>query len=228
MTRTAERTVPRPARSTYTPGRVGALLAGLLVLGFAARFWLHDALPYIVDYTEASYRRYWPVRNSLLLHIAGGSIALFAGPFQLWSGFRRRFRRVHRWIGYAYMSSIALAASSSFYLAFHTRPDFGLSLFILAMVWWVSIAMAFIAVRNRRIDAHQEWMIRSYIVTFSFVSYRYLVGLSVFEGLGPSRPAMVLWISWVVPMLVFELWTQRDRVRPLKRRATPVASGDFV
>jgi uncharacterized membrane protein len=201
-----------------TPARTIAVsLAGLIVIAFAARFWLHDALPYITGYDEGSYRRYWPVRKSLLLHIAGGSIALFAGPFQLWSGLRRRFRRLHRGIGYAYVSSIAAAASSSFYLAFHTRPDFGLSLFILAIVWLVSIALALMAVRNKRIAAHQEWMIRSYIVTFSFVSYRYLVGLSMFQFLGPSRPAMVLWISWVVPMMLFELFMQWDRVTPLKR-----------
>ena len=203
-------------------------LAGLIIIVFATRFWLHDAFPYIVDYAEDSYRRYWPVRKSLLLHIAGGSIALFAGPFQLWSGLRRRFRRVHRWIGYAYISGVAVSASSSFYLAFHARPDFGLSLSILAIAWLASIAMALAAVRNKRIAAHQEWMTRSYIVTFSFVSYRFLVGLSMFRFLGPSRPAMVLWISWVVPMMLFELFMQWDRVRPLKRRVVPAESRDFV
>jgi uncharacterized membrane protein len=225
------RTMDVSERSTLvktTAGTIALSLAGLIVIGFATRFWLHDALPYFVDYAEDSYRRYWPVRKSLLLHIAGGSIALFAGPFQLWSGLRRRFRRLHRWTGYAYISGVAVSASSSFYLAFHARADFGLSLFILAIVWWASIAMALMAVRNKRLAAHQEWMIRSYIVTFSFVSYRFLVGLSMFRFLGPSRPAMVLWISWVVPMMLFELFMQWDRVRPLKRRVVPAESRDFV
>jgi uncharacterized membrane protein len=217
-----------PTLLKTSAGTVAIPLVGLIVVAFATRYWLHDVLPYVVDYTEGTYRRYWPVRNGLLLHIAGGSIALFAGPFQLWSGLRRRFRRLHRWTGYAYIGGIALAASSSFYLAFHARPDFGLSLFILAIVWLVSIAMALTAVRNKRLAAHQEWMIRSYIVTFSFVSYRFLVGLSMFKALGPSRSAMVLWISWVVPMMLFELFMQWDRVRPLKPRVASAASRDFV
>jgi uncharacterized membrane protein len=199
-------------------GRLALALGGaVLVLG-ATRFWLHDAVPYIVDYTEAAYRRYWPNRQSLLIHIAGGTVALFAGPFQLWSGLRARFRRLHRVVGYAYVTGIAVSASSSFYLAFFTTPDFGLALFILAVVWWVSIVMALVAARNRRIDAHREWMIRSYIVTFSFVSYRALVSLSVFQGLGAGRHATVLWISWVLPMMLFELLLQWDRVSPRKHR----------
>ncbi len=202
---------------------MGLLLGGMIVLLASARFWLHDAAPYVVDYTEEAYRRYWPNRQSLLFHIAGGTVALFAGPFQLWSGLRARFRRLHRWTGYAYVSAIAVAASSSFFLTFHTTPDFGLALFILAIAWWVTIVMALVAVWNRRIDAHQEWMIRSYIVTFSFVSYRFLVGLSMFSGLGAGRHATVLWISWVVPMAMFELFLQWERVRPLKRRAASAA-----
>ncbi len=209
-----------------TATQLGLLLVGALLVAASIRFWLHDVLPYIADYTEASYRRYWPSRQSLLLHIAGGSIALFAGPFQLWSGLRVRARRLHRWIGYAYVGGIALSASASFSLAFYTRPDFGLALFILAIVWLVTIGMAIVAIRNRRIDAHREWMIRSYIVTFSFVAYRLLVGLSMFKALGASRHAMVLWISWAVPMMIVEVFMQWHRVAPLKRRAVSATRSD--
>lgn len=209
------------ARSGTRAARLGFILGSALLLLAAMRFWLHDAFPYVAEYSEDAYRRYWPQRQSLLIHIVGGTVALFAGPFQLWSGLQARFRRLHRGIGYAYVVGIAVAASSSFYLAFFTSANFGLALFILAVVWWLSIAMALVAIWNRRIDAHREWMIRSYIVTFSFVSYRFLVGLSMFSGLGAGRHATVLWMSWVIPMLVFEVFTQWDRVRPLKGRGVP-------
>jgi uncharacterized membrane protein len=204
-------------------GRVAIPLAGVALAAFALRFWLHDAFPYLSDFSEESYRRYWPLRWGLVPHIAGGTIALFAGPFQLWSGFRRRFRAAHRWTGYAYISGVVLSAVSSFSLVFHTLPDFGLSLFVLAIMWLVSVGMALAAVRNGRYDAHREWMSRSYIVTFAFVSYRFLVDLPVFSGLGGGRFASVLWISWVVPMMLFEVsrqWTQGRR----KHAAVPVAT----
>jgi uncharacterized membrane protein len=211
------------ALSRTTGWTIGLSLLGVLVAGLGVRFWAHDALPYITDYTEETYRRYWPTRQSLLVHIAGGTLALFAGPFQIWSGLRRYSWRLHRRIGYVYVSGITVAAVSSFSLAFHTRPDFGLSLAILSAAWLTTTAMALMAVRNKRIDAHREWMIRSYIVTFSFVSYRFLVDLSAFDGLEGGRFATVLWISWVVPMMLFELFVQWDRVRPLRRPATPAA-----
>jgi uncharacterized membrane protein len=205
------------ARSGDSAARYGLLLAGAIVLLFAARFWFHDVFPYIAEYTEASYRRFWPQRYGLLLHVIGGSLALFTGPFQLWSGLRKRLRTVHRWLGYAYMTGVAMASLGSFYLAFFARPDFGVSLFIMAIVWCLTIGMALMAIKSKRIDAHREWMVRSYIVTFSFVSYRYLVKLPLLEPLGGGLVATVLWASWVVPMMVYETASQWNRARPLKR-----------
>ena len=221
-------TIHVAARTRGTSAARLGLTAAVLVLAMLAalRFWLHDAFPYLVDYSEAAYRRYWAVRFGLLPHIAGGSIALLTGPLQLWSGFQRRYRRLHRLTGYAYVTAVALSDVSSFYLSLHTLPDFGLSLAVLASAWLASTTMALIAIRNRRIDTHREWMVRSYIATFAFVSYRYLVDVSIFGFLQASRPAMVLWISWVVPMMVFELWVQRERVRPLKRPARPAVPGE--
>jgi uncharacterized membrane protein len=216
----------RSLLSTRAAWRLGLAVAGGLVVISAIRFWLHDAFPYFVDYSEAGYRRYWPNRHPLLLHIVGGTMALFAGPFQLWSGGRARVRRLHRSTGYAYVAGITVSAASSFHLAFHTRADFGLSLFILAIAWLACLAMALVAIRNRRIDAHQVWMIRSYIITFAFVSYRALVSLSMFSGLGAGRHATVLWISWVVPMMLFELVNQWRHVMPLRRRAAAAAPAE--
>lgn len=214
------------ARRGSRATRLGLAVGLLLLLIGAAQFWLHDAFPYLINYSEAGYRRYWAVRLWLLPHIGGGTIALFAGPFQLWSGFRRRFRRLHRLTGYTYVAGVVLSACFSFYLVFHARADFGLSLFVLAIAWLASTGMALIAVLNKRIDGHREWMIRSYIATFAFVSYRYLVGLSPLAFLGPSRPAMALWISWVIPMMLFELFAQWGRVTPLTRPARGAVAGD--
>jgi hypothetical protein len=201
------------------------LLAGALVLLAAARFWLHDAFPYFADYTEASYRRYWPQRYGLLPHIVGGSLALFAGPVQIWLGVTGRARRLHRWLGYVYVTGVALASGGAFYLSFFTRPDFGVSLFILAVVWCVTTGMALMAIKSRRHDAHREWMTRSYIVTFAFVLYRFLVKLPILAPLDGGLVATSLWASWVVPMMAYEVAVSWNRARPLKRAGgTPMTA----
>jgi uncharacterized membrane protein len=191
-------------------------VAGAVFL-FAARFWLHDVFPYLADFTEASYRRYWPQRYGLLPHMFGGSLALFAGPFQIWLGVSRRTRRLHRWLGYVYAAAVVMGATAAFYLSFYSRPDFGVSLFILAVVWCVTLGMAIMAIRNKRVDAHREWMVRSYIVTFAFVLYRFLVKLPILEPLGGGLVATSLWASWVVPMMLYEVAISWNRARPIKR-----------
>jgi len=206
-----------PLRQRFDTTAVALLLAGTLVLVIAARFWLHDAFPYIGDYTEASYRRYWPQRFGLLPHIVGGSLALFAGPIQIWLGVGRRTRRLHRWLGYLYLVGVVLGAGAAFYLSFFTRPDFGVSLFILAVVWCVTTGMALMAIKSKRLDAHREWMVRSYIVTFAFVLYRWLVKLPIMAPLGEGLVPTALWASWVVPMMVHAVASSWSRARPLKR-----------
>ncbi|MBA3885805.1 MAG: hypothetical protein H0X67_08740 [Acidobacteria bacterium] len=42
------------ALSATRPGRIVLLLGSAVLMLAAARFWLHDALPHIVDYTEQS------------------------------------------------------------------------------------------------------------------------------------------------------------------------------
>jgi uncharacterized membrane protein len=204
--------------------RVIAPLAALGVFAVAAMFWRHDALPYLLDYSARSYRRYWQVRHGLIPHIIGGSIALFTGPFQLWSGLALRQRRIHRALGYVYAGAVVLSALASFYVVPQTQPNFGLALVVLAAAWCASIGMALVAARNRRIDVHREWMMRSYIITFAFVAYRSLVKWSVLAPLGDGRAATALWVSWVIPMMVYELAVQWNRVKPLRQRTPAPAS----
>ena len=42
---------------------------------------------------------YWMMRGWLLLHITAGTIAILTGPWQFWTGFRKRHARLHRWMG---------------------------------------------------------------------------------------------------------------------------------
>jgi uncharacterized membrane protein len=162
---------------------------------------------------ESFGAHYWPRRYVLLLHIVGGLTALLAGPFQLWSGLRQRVPRVHRVVGYCYITGVALAGGSAFALAWYAEPrDFGVALAALAVAWWTCIGMAFAAIRRRRIDQHRQWMIRGYVVTFSFVSFRWLVGLPVWDFLGDAAPATAVWLCWVLPLLFTEVVLQWRQV----------------
>ncbi len=197
-----------------------------LVALFAAGlyYWFDAALQYLLRPEESVFRRYWPNRLWLVAHIAGGSLALLTGPFQLWSGFRHWQPRLHRGLGYVYALGIAVGGGSSFVLAIRSSiPDFGFALFFLGFAWWHTLGMALIAIRNRRFEAHRDWMIRSYIVTFGFVMFRFIVDWPVFAGLGRTKLAAVAWACWVLPLLIAEIFLHWRHVGP--RRAAAEKSG---
>ncbi len=81
--------------------------------------------------------------------------------------------------------------------------------------------MAYYAIRKRLIEIHKQWMVRAYIVTFAFVTFR------VFSDYGPTsqlKPAgdlsiTLAWASWVVPLFITELIFQLRRMSKASARA---------
>ena len=188
--------------------------AGFLVVVFlvvlAARFLIIDAIPFLTDVSSRKFGRFWPRRAWLLTHIAGSGLALIVGPFQFWSGLRRRSMRVHRWIGRLYVLAVLVGGSAAFYLAWHTGQGatFGISLGALGIAWWTTTGMAYLAIRSGHVSQHKEWVVRSYIVTFTFVTTRWLAELGILHSLGREPFATLIWLSWSLSLLANEVVLQ--------------------
>jgi uncharacterized membrane protein len=111
-------------------------------------------------------------RQLLIPHTLCGLIALLAGPIQLSSRVRRRHLKFHRVLGRIYVVAVFIGALTGIALA-AGRPGLpGTSM--QAAAWIVCTTAALITARNRQIVQHRQWMIRSYAVTFTFVSSRVL------------------------------------------------------
>jgi uncharacterized membrane protein len=182
----------------------------LLVL-FAGRFVIKDALPYF-GFDKEVFGSYWDFKWPLIGHISGGLLALVIGPFQFSKTFRNKNISLHRWMGRTYLMAILIGTVCSTYLAWTSaiRVNFSWALGLqgLAFAWITTASMAFISVMRMRIQQHKEWMIRSYVVTFAFVSFRWLNELPVsihlmekFEERGPT----IIWLSWTIPLLITEI-----------------------
>jgi hypothetical protein len=74
--------------------------------------------------------------------------------------------------------------------------------------------MAYYAILKRRVSVHKEWMVRAYVVTFAFVTFRILSDYSPMSQLQPEvdRVNVIIWMSWVVPLLVAEVILQARRM----------------
>jgi uncharacterized membrane protein len=111
-------------------------------------------------------------RQLLIPHTLCGVIALLAGPIQFSSRLRRRHLKFHRVLGRIYVICVFIGALTGIALA-AGRPGLpGTSM--QAAAWMVCTTAALITARNRQIVQHRQWMIRSYAVTFTFVSSRVL------------------------------------------------------
>ncbi|HRI23427.1 MAG TPA: DUF2306 domain-containing protein [Ferruginibacter sp.] len=182
----------------------------LLVL-YAGKFVMKSALPYF-GFDKETFGSYWNYRWALIGHISGGILALAIGPFQFSKKFRNRFMNTHRWLGRIYLTAILIGTISATYLAWtnaiKTNFSWAFALQILAVAWITTASMAYISVMRGRILQHKEWMIRSYVVTFAFVNFRWLTDLPIahqlmdkFEERGPA----MAWLSWTIPLLITEI-----------------------
>lgn len=199
---------------TSGPGRgalvllASAVLVGLIFIAVAA-------LPYFSPSGE-SLARYAPNGWALLVHITTGIVALLIGPYQLWIGLARKRLPRHRLLGKIYMGAVVVSSAAAYYLALNTRGGwvFGFGLSGLATAWLITTGMAYAAIRRRFIEQHQEWMIRSYVVTFGFVFFRMLftalqaaqVGTEA-EQLGASA-----WFCWSLPLVITEPFLQGRKI----------------
>jgi uncharacterized membrane protein len=148
----------------------------------------------------------------LLPHFIGGSIALLCGVLQFWAWLRKHHPRVHRWVGRTYLLGVAIGAASAYALSFRAVLGwpFGVAAFVMASAWVSATVLAYIAIRNGQVKTHREWMLRSYVITFAFVTFRVMAVSPLLTGLGsvPERLAALLWLSWTVPLLCTEIFLQ--------------------
>ena len=208
-----------PGSSAKSSSRAITIVLLVLTSLVAVRFIWHYAMRYFLHFNATQFDYYWPHRFRLVTHISGGMLALTCGTLQLWTGLRQRAMNFHRWIGRVYLASAAVGITGAFLMAVYTTPrGFGVSLMALASAWIVTTGIAWTAILRGRVEMHKEWMMRSYIVAFAFVTFRIvtdlLPGVNKLLGSNPDDSATsVGWLCWVLPLAIYEVILQTRRLR---------------
>ena len=161
-----------------------------------------------------------------LTHVAGGILALLLGPWQFWGGLRNRYLSLHRWLGRLYLLAILFGGVAGLYLAvmaFGGLPaQFGFS--SLDVLWLATATMAYLRVRQGDLDAHREWMIRNYALTFAAVTLRLWIPLLLSTGLAFEMAyPIIAWLCWVPNLLAAELY-----IGSARRKRAPLTKGYAV
>jgi hypothetical protein len=203
-------------------GRGPALLLAATLLAAATIWFLYSRVHYVADFSAASYTSYfWPRRFGLLAHMAGGATAITTGLVQIWLGLSGRTNWLHRSLGKVYALGVAVGSVGGFYMAL-TIPGamaYASGLFFLALAWVTTTGMALYAISRRQFDQHRDWMLRSYTVTFAFVTFRFGEAilrpwLKMPQGqAADDLDTLMAWACWAIPLLLLEVFIQLGRVR---------------
>lgn len=190
----------------------------LMALAVFALWFVAKKLGTYSTWTPAAYDDLWPRRYGFLPHFLGGTVAILAGLVQLWLGLTGRTTGLHRVLGRVYVGGVAVGSLGGFYLAVTSQGDLSYvaGLTLLSIAWMMTTGMAVLAIHRRAIDQHREWMIRSYIVTFAFVTFRAVHPLLVEWKLGSPVEAssFMAWACWSIPLLLAEPLIQMRKLRP--------------
>ena len=147
----------------------------------------------------------------LLLHIAGGTVALAVGPFQFLGGLRARAPRLHRALGRVYLGAVLMTAAGGLGLARIAQggPMARLGFAALALALLATTAIALAAILRRRVKTHRAWMMRSYSLIFTAVTFRLWLAVLTVTGLPFDQVyAVGAWTAWMINLLVAEALLQ--------------------
>lgn len=192
--------------------RNGLLLGGALISGMAA--WWLIAWPVATLSNTADHKGHFAVT---FIHMLGGTGMLSLGAANLYLAARKERYALHRRVGQAYLLFGTIAALFAAWITLTPahKPDgspiltnSSVSLVMLASAWLIFAALGWRAARNRRFASHGEWMVRSYVLVWSFVFCRIASRVPAIGELGGGQA--FIWLSWVGPLILCEIVLQWD------------------
>jgi uncharacterized membrane protein len=153
---------------------ITGFLFWVVLLVFSVYFFFNNVWAFLYGYRSDTFGNSL-FNNKLwfVVHLVGGTMALFVGPVQFWKWFRNHYVYLHRFLGKVYMLGCFLVALSSLRLSLvsHCGPC-RISLLITAVLLLFATGAAWFTLRQRNFKAHRQFMVRSYVLILAFVLVR--------------------------------------------------------
>ncbi len=184
-----------------------AFLSLLLVFNTIPYFSFNPHLPFLEERTVLYNKLVW--RISFYVHIAAGSFCILTALLQFSSWILKKRKKIHIIAGKIYVFVVLLiGAPSGFYMTFFAEGGVGerICFMLMAIFWFYSTLCGFkAAAYEKNFLSHKYWMMRSYSMALTAVTFRiyhiifFRMGLAHFDNYSIS-----LWISVFGNALVCE------------------------
>lgn len=166
----------------------------------------------LLGFAEDARQRAVPL--IFVIHAFAGGVALLIVPLQLNRRLLNKQRKIHRLLGRIYVVAIWIASISALWSAifFDVNLAAKIAFGVLSILWFGTTTIAFLRIRKRKIAQHREWMIRSFSLSFFFVTFSFWVpGLASTSLPHAISYPLAVFLSWSLNLLVAELWIRRTR-----------------
>jgi len=182
-----------PAVTLRSPAKI-LFFVGFFALTILATY---EKNARILDPMSPIARHYAPAKWFLPVHAVFGILAMGLAAFQFSNRLRARYLRLHRILGYAYVTSVFISAPFAVIVAFKIPKPFSViaANCMQALGWIVCTSIALYCVRTGNIALHRRWMIRSYPFAMVFTVGRAVAMFVPAIQQNPSAGEAVFWIA---------------------------------
>jgi hypothetical protein len=163
---------------------------------------------------------YW--RYAFYAHVFTSILVLPAGFTQFTKVFFRR--GLHRKLGMVYILTVLfITAPTGLLMGIYANGGLGAkaSFVLLSTVWFITTLLALITAKKKRFIDHGEWMLYSYALTLSAITFRLLaLGFDLFDiRVRPQEVYVTIaWLSWVPNILIAHLLIKMGYIKSLFRK----------
>lgn len=193
-----------------------AALSALLVENTLPYYRFVDDLPFLLEKADVYGDVLW--RVSFYAHVTGGLVCLLSALPQFSRTLLRRLPRLHRALGWTYVVSVlGFTVPAGLYLAIFAKGGmpgrFGFILLGVALFYttWRGLER----VRAGDFRGHVPWMVRSFALTLSAISFR-IFYLALYVAGVAGEYVLALWLSLVFNVVAAELILLRRRKGALR------------
>lgn len=153
-------------------------------------------------------------RIAFFIHVYASMWVLLAGFTQFSGSLQRNYPRLHRGMGYVYITDVLfITGPAGLLMGFYANGGLSsrIAFVLLAVLWIYFTAMALVKAKQKDFTAHRNFMIRSYALTLSAITLRawkYAITNSV--ELPPMDVyRVVAWLGWGLNLIVAEWMIRR-------------------
>jgi len=193
----------------------GRLLFWIPVAGFSLLL-IYNTLPYFSFSKDFSFIRERSVlfesglyTTCFYTHIAAGAFCIATALLQFSSYLLKKRKKVHVWSGRVYVFVVlAIGAPTGLYMSFFAKGSFyeRVLFMFMAIFWFFTTYKGLAAILERNVLSHKIWMIRSYSMAMTAVTFRFYHILFFLSGWANLENYEIsLWIS-VIGNMLFAEW----------------------